>query len=99
MKKTLRAAGINTIVRNMAQPAFGCHVNNYCFPSLGINADEEIDFMSWENTFNCGGENAPVLEYFARVAAQHKAVAFYSASGGASLGNCAASRVCFFLSF
>lgn len=100
-KKTLAAAGIQLVVRNAAQPAFGCQVNNYCFPSLSINPGEEIDFFAWENTFNCGAENAPSLEYFSRVAAQHKAIAFYSASGGAPLNNCEASPVssCFFYTF
>eukprot|EP01042_Synura_sphagnicola_P007832 gene7832-10030_t len=88
LKKSLTAAGVNLIVRNAAQPAFGCQVNNYCFPSLSIGPGEEIDFFAWENTFNCGAENAPSLEYFSRIAAQHKAIAFYSASGGAPLNNC-----------
>lgn len=97
MTKTLSAAGIKAVVRNMAQPAFGCQVNNYCFPSLGIKPGEEIDFMAWENTFNCGSENVPALEYFARVAAQHKAIAYYSTSGSAALNNCEASPVSYYI--
>lgn len=92
-KKTLRAAGIDLVLRNAAQPAFSCHSNNYCFPATSILPNEEIDFLSWENTFSCGSENAPALEYFSRLAAQHKAIAFYTGSGGTAPANCEASPV------
>lgn len=90
---TLASAGIQLDLRNVAQPGFGCMSNNYCFSEMAMTKDEVVDFISWENTFACGNSNAAALEYFARLAAQHKAVAYYSASGGASMSHCAASEV------
>ena len=80
MSSVFNALGINLIVHNTAMGANNCRPYAFCYVAQGGLPDVPIDWINWEQSFNCGRDNG-VFELMARIAYFHKAVLYISASG------------------
>jgi hypothetical protein len=79
MTPLLASVGIDMKVRNIAMGANNCVPYNLCLESMG---GLDTDFVSWEQGYNCGHDEA-VFELVGRIAAfsANHAVAHYVQSG------------------
>ena len=74
------ALGIELSVRNIAQGQNGCLPYDLCYNGMGGFGDEPLDYIGWEQSFNCG-RNGNYFEIMARIAGFQKAILFMTASG------------------
>lgn len=93
LKPLFSSLGIDLVVRNTGQKNVDCRLSNYCFDTMGGN---DADFIGWENSFDCG-DAKDAYEFIARVAYWHKAVLYYSSSGGFPLNDCPPSKVVLYI--
>ena len=85
----LAAVGVELVVRNIAMGSNNCLPYDYCYNAQG---GEGADFLSWEQSFNCGKANG-VYEMMARIAWWNGGVVYYMASGGFAPTGCGPSNV------
>ena len=74
------ALGIELSVRNIAQGQNVCLPYDLCYNGMGGFGDEPLDYIGWEQSFNCG-RNGNYFEIMARIAGFQKAILFMTASG------------------
>lgn len=80
------ALGIKLTVNNIAQGANNCAPYILCYESMG---GLDPDFIGWEQSYNCGRDEA-IFETAARMAASssNKAALYFSASGAWAPNEC-----------
>jgi len=86
--KVFEALGIELHVRNIAMGANNCLPSDHCYNAQG---GDNADWISWEQSFNCGKANN-IFETMMRVAAFNKAVVYFTASGGFMPTGCGPSN-------
>ena len=89
LSPVLAAMGIELVVRNIAMGANNCLPYDYCYNAQG---GEGADWLSWEQSFNCGKANG-IYEMMARIAWWNKGIVYYMASGGFAPTGCGPSNV------
>ena len=80
MYSIFKALGIELSVRNIAQGKNECMPYDLCYNAMGGIGDENVDYIGWEQSFNCG-RNDNYFELMARIAGYQKAVLFMATSG------------------
>jgi hypothetical protein len=88
LTKVFEAIGIKLLVHNIAQGANNCRPSDHCYDAMG---GENADFMSWEQSFNCG-RSKDVQEFMARYAYWNGAIIYYIASGAFLPDHCLPSK-------
>jgi hypothetical protein len=78
MNDIFHELGMKLLVHNIAQGDNHCRPSDYCYEAQG---GDNPDFLSWEQSFNCGKEK-DIFELMARIAYWSGGVVYYSASGG-----------------
>lgn len=85
MKDVFSKLGIELLVRNIAQGANNCVPFILCNEAMG---GANIDFLNWEQSYNCGRDEAIFEAALRNVMWNGPGVIYYSASGSPSSSKC-----------
>eukprot|EP01033_Poteriospumella_lacustris_P007520 gene7520-5406_t len=85
MEDIFTKLGIQLIVNNIAQGANNCIPYSFCYETMG---GENIDFLNWEQSYNCGRDE-PIFENALRMVAWNApGIVYFSASGSPAVNHC-----------